>query len=367
MSTLRCGVARQGVLRHSRRDALLVVLAFAHGAVLLALPCLPVVALGLWWNSNTIAHNAIHNPFFRSPRLNAAFALYESVLLGVPQSVWRGRHLAHHAGTTWRPRLTRRLVLETMLVLTLWAVLLVGWPAFFLTAYAPGYLLGLALCWLHGHFEHHRGTVSHHGAIYNTLFFNDGCHVEHHERPGLHWTRLPQRTRAGVPTSRWPAVLRWLDLVSLEGLERLVLRSPRLQRFMLARHEAAFRRLLPDLAGANRVTIVGGGLFPRTLLVLRGLLPAAHFTVLDRDAENLRLAGSFITGDVEFLHAAYHPDLVRQADVVVFPLAFCGDRGEIYRDPPAPVVVLHDWLWRRRGKGAVVSLLLLKRLNLVRR
>jgi hypothetical protein len=28
--------------------------------------------------------------------------------------------------------------------------------------------------------------------------------------------------------------------------------------------------------------------------------------------------------------------------------------------------VVHDWLWRPRGRSVVVSLLLLKRLNLVR-
>ena len=50
----------------------------------------------------------------------------------------------------------------------------------------------------------------------------------------------------------------------------------------------------------------------------------------------------------------------------MFPLAFIGDRAAIYRHPPAPVVLIHDWLWRPHGRGAVVSLLLLKRLNLVR-
>src|SRR5262249_50082861 len=159
-----------------------------------------------------------------------AFALYESALLGVPQTVWRGRHLAHHAGTAWQPRLTAGLATEVTLVLGVWALLLVEWPGFFLTAYLPGYLVGLGLCWLQGHYEHHRGTVSHHGRLYNLLFFNDGYHAEHHERPGLHWTRLPGTVRADVPESPWPAVLRWLDWFSLTGLERLVVRCPALQR-----------------------------------------------------------------------------------------------------------------------------------------
>ncbi len=88
----------QGVLRHSRWDALLVALALAQGALVVCAPSAPLLALGLWWNSNTVAHNFIHKPFFRSRPLNTLFALYQSVLLGVPQSVWRDRHRAHHAG-----------------------------------------------------------------------------------------------------------------------------------------------------------------------------------------------------------------------------------------------------------------------------
>ncbi|HZY89833.1 MAG TPA: fatty acid desaturase, partial [Gemmataceae bacterium] len=228
--------ARRGVLRHSRWDALLVALTLAQGALVVCAPSAPLLALGLWWNSNTIAHNFIHKPFFRSRRLNALFALYQSVLLGVPQSVWRGRHLAHHAGSRWRPRLDGQTALEVALVLGLWSALLALRPWFFVTAYAPAWVAGLCLCALHGHYEHVRGTVSHYGGPYNVLFFNDGYHAEHHARPGLHWTRLPATARADTPASRWPAVLRWLDALSLEGLERIVLRSPRLQRFMVIRH-----------------------------------------------------------------------------------------------------------------------------------
>jgi hypothetical protein len=367
MSTATPRLARQGVLRYSRSDALLVGLALGHGALLLWAPGPAVIALGLWWNCNTIAHNFIHRPFFRGRALNRLFALYQSALLGVPQTVWRGRHLAHHAGVRWRPRLSGPLLAEVGLVLAVWAVLLARQPAFFLTAYLPGYVAGLALCYLHGHYEHARGTVSHHGCLYNLLFFNDGYHVEHHARPGLHWTRLPRLTRPDTPASRWPAVLRWLDLLSLEGLERAVLRSRLLQRFVLSRHEAAFRRLLPPLPEAPSVAVVGGGLFPRTLLVLRRLLPGGRFVVIDRSAANIAAARAFLPAGVEFRHECYDPARVGDFDLVVFPLAFVGDRYAIYRRPPAPAVLVHDWLWRRRGRGAVISALLLKRLNLVTR
>jgi hypothetical protein len=382
MTTATLRVARRGVLRHSPWDALLVALAAAHGAVLLAawggMPILPsgwaglascptaaVVAVGLWWNSNTVAHNFIHRPFFRGRALNALFALYLSALLGVPQSLWRDRHLAHHAGVAWRLRPSRQLAAEVLLVLAVWAALATFSWTLFLTAYLPGYALGLGLCWLHGYYEHSRGTISHYGFCYNLLFFNDGYHVEHHAQPGAHWTELPRRVRRDAPTSRWPAVLRWLDALSLEGLERAVLRSPRLQRFMLDRHERAFRRLLPPLPAAPRVAVVGGGLFPRTLLVLRRLLPAASFVVIDRSAENIAVARTLAPAGVCFEHACYDPALVRGFDVVVFPLAFAGDRTAIYSHPPAPTVLVHDWLWRRRGSGTVVSWVLLKRLNRV--
>jgi hypothetical protein len=40
----------------------------------------------------------------------------------------------------------------------------------------------------------------------------------------------------------------------------------------------------------------------------------------------------------------------------------------VYGQPAAPLVVVHDWIWRRRGAAsAIVSVLLAKRLNLVRR
>jgi hypothetical protein len=366
MNTAIFGTARQGILRHSRWDALLVVLAGAHGALLFAAPIAPVIALGLWWNCNTIAHNFIHAPFFRARSLNRLFALYLSVLLGIPQSIWRGRHLAHHAGTRWRPRLSVQLLTEVVLVLALWVLLLTRQPHFFLGAYLPGYLAGLSLCWLHGYYEHCHGTVSHHGFLYNLLFFNDGYHIEHHARPGLHWTRLPQSMRSDGATSRWPAVLRWLDVLSLEALEKVVLRSPRLQRFVLRCHEKAFRRLLPPLTPSPRIAIVGGGLFPRTLLILQRLVPDGRFVVIDRNADNIVAARAFLPKDVQFRNECYDPARVSGFDVVVFPLAFVGDRAAIYRHPPAPCVLVHDWLWRRRGASTIISLCLCKRLNRVR-
>ncbi|HKB03291.1 MAG TPA: fatty acid desaturase [Gemmataceae bacterium] len=357
----------RGLFRQSPWDALPVALAAGHGALLLLAPAAPLVAVGLWWNSNTVSHQFIHRPFFQSRVANRLFACYLTLVLGIPQTVWRDRHLAHHAGVPWKPRLTRPVLVEAALVLGLWTGLLVVAPEWFLSGYLAGYVGGLALCWLHGYYEHARGTVSHHGRLYNRLFLNDGYHVEHHARPSAHWTHLPTAPRAGAwQTSHWPPVLRWLDAFGLTGLERLALRSRLLRSLLLAAHERAFRDALRDVGPLHRVAVVGGGLFPRTVLVLRRLRPDARLVVIDADADHVEVARRFPVGETEFVIAVYDPDVHTGFDLVVIPLAYVGDRAGLYRHPPAPFLLVHDWLWRRRGaRGTVVSVLLLKRLNLV--
>jgi fatty acid desaturase len=359
--------ASRGVGRVARRDVLLVVLALAHGVVLVAAPSLVLVALGLWWNANTIAHNCIHAPFFASRRLNGLFSCYLSLVLGFPLTLWRERHLAHHAGVASRRGSTRRTAGEAGLVLLAWAWMASRAAGFFVGVYLPGWLLGLGLCVLHGHFEHARGTTSHYGGLYNLLFFNDGYHVEHHQHPAAHWTELPRRAVAGARTSRWPAVLRFLEAIDLELLERLVLRVPALQRFVLRAHERALRRLLPSLPEPRRVVIVGGGVFPRTALVLRRLLPRARLTIVDARADNLELARGFLDAAVRLERRFFDGRRPEDADLVVIPLSLVGDRSRVYDEPPAPAVLVHDWIWARRRPGVRISWLLLKRLNLVRR
>ena len=350
----------------ARVDVLFVALAAAHGVAILALPIAPLIAIGIWWNSNTIAHNFIHRPFFRSRSLNLIFSAAQSVLLGIPQTLWRERHLAHHAGVTWRLHVSRQLVIETALVGAVWLALAWLNPLFLLTIYLPGYVAGLALCAVQGHYEHAGATTSHYGRIYNTLCFNDGYHVEHHAYPGVHWTALPRRAAADVRVSRWPPLLRWLDLISLESLERLALRWKWLQRFVLHVHRNAFRALMPLLPPLQRIAIVGGGLFPRTALVLRELVPAAQIVVIDLNRRHVDTARTMVDDRVVFEHARFSPsDTRNDFDLIVIPLSFVGDRGAIYQRPPARAVLVHDWLWHRRGRGCVVSLALLKRLNLV--
>src|SRR5207237_10283321 len=122
----------------------------------------------------------------------------------------------------------------------------------------------------------------------------------------------------------------------------------------------------PRLPAIHCATIVGGGLFPRTALILRELLPAARLTILDSNPRNLETARRFLDGNVEYRNELYVPGESRDCDLTVIPLCLHGERAAIYRCPPSPAVLVHDWIWRRRGPGAVISFALLKRLNLVR-
>ena len=61
-----------------------------------------------------------------------------------------------------------------------------------------------------GRMEHRGGEtagVSCYGTGYNWLWFNDGYHVEHHQGPGTHWTRLPAVRVNAKTSARPPRVL----------------------------------------------------------------------------------------------------------------------------------------------------------------
>jgi len=438
--------------RHSPRDAWVVALP-ALLALLAPLTVwlsghglwgmsLATCAIGLvvWWVSNTAAHIHLHTPVFAARLPNRLFALALSLLTGVPQTIWRARHLAHHRGEApGRLRLGLQGSLELAAVAHLWLALAVLAPRFLLLVYLPGFLLGLGLCQLQGLGEHPfaaRGGVSHDGRLYNLLWLNDGLHAEHHRWPGAHWTALPARRLADAPRSPWPPVLRGLRLAlasalahGLGGLERLALRSPRLQARLVASHARALARLMPELAtclpghvasdlwrasstcppghvpsdlsyapatclpghvlsdlpqapatcppghapsdlsqSPVRIAVIGGGLFPRTALALARVWPAARVTIVDADAGHLARARAHLAAaghpEVELVHATWDPRAPQTHDLVIVPLALVGDRAAVYSAAGPPRLV-HDWLWRRRGRGVVVSWPLLKRLNLV--
>jgi hypothetical protein len=355
-------------MRPANWDLVMAALTAAHAALLLVAPSVPAIAVAMWWSSNTIAHNFIHRPFFGTKWANALFALWLSLLLGYPQSLWRDRHLAHHAGHHPVLRITAGLVFQSIALVALWMALAVRDPRFLLLQYLPGWLFGLGLCAIHGYYEHARGVTSHYGRLYNVLCFNDGYHVEHHAWPGFHWTRLTDKTLDGE-TSRWPAPLRWMESFSvptvLEQLERMVLCFPLLERWVLRMHHSAFRRIIHEIPSPTTIAIVGGGLFPRTVLILRELLPHASVTVIDSNREHLKIAAQRVAGP-SFVHEHYSGQ-ADDFDLVILPLSLRGDREALYRSPPSRTLVAHDWLWRPRGHTSIVSYLLLKRLNVVMR
>lgn len=365
VSTSR-SVSRAGV-----EHAALVGLSLVHAAALVLAPYPIVIAIGLWWNANTISHNFIHRPFFSAPVANQLYSLYLSLLLGVPQTLWRDRHLLHHADDPRPARLRSASKVELAAIALLWMSLAIAAPTWFVWFYLPGWALGLGLCYLQGHYEHAWGTTSHYGPLYNFFFLNDGYHVEHHRNPTAPWTELKQAVVPGARQSRWPPVLRWLDAFTLEGLERLVLRVPALQESIVKTHEHAIRTLLPGGAAEatlytsiRSIGIVGGGLFPRSAIVARRLWPKAKIRVIDGERSHLEIARPMLPDGVTVEHRRFVPG-PEEVDLLMVPLAFVGSRDAVYRQPPAPIVLIHDWIWRRRGRGTIVAWWLLKRINLV--
>lgn len=209
-------------------------------------------------NFQCAAHNFIHNPFFTSRLLNQAFSIVNSCALGIPQSLYRIHHLNHHkynndpkdmtTGITkdwsstfryarkpgeeesimsyallgfWRgdfgtllreakrKGLLRLVILETValgvFVASLGAMNWKGSFCFFL----PVWYLGHCSAHLENYLEHHGATpgnrltdsVSCYNSLYNLIWFNNGYHQEHHYKPQVHWTKIPEVTGLLPPVS----------------------------------------------------------------------------------------------------------------------------------------------------------------------
>ncbi len=263
---------------HDRRDALLVMVALGQFALLL----FGVLSFGAapWWASLlvgllcafsicmsfiVIGHYFLHNPFFTSKRLNALFGMFNSMLLGTPQTFHRLHHLQHHrynndapdprTGTTgdfsstWRYskragreenffryallayfrsdlgylfremrrlRLGRQVAAEAGALVLMLAAFAVLNPLGLAAFYLPVWLLGNMATHAQNYLEHHHAipgdrrtdSVSSYGRLYNLIWFNNGYHQEHHYRPQVHWTRLPEITPLLPPPSQ-RRVVRW--------------------------------------------------------------------------------------------------------------------------------------------------------------
>src|SRR6185503_3481427 len=178
----------------------------------------------------------------------------------------------------------------------------------------------------------------------------------HHRAPEAHWTTLPARAAPGDFVSALPPIARWLDGVpalanraaalTIDALERATLGLTFVRHYLLVTHARAWVRILPpdDAEPIRDVTIIGGGLFPRTALVLARLLPHARLTLVDAVPAHLERARAFLDSvmrarpeTVRFVAGVFDPEAPEHAaDLVVVPLAFRGDRSAFYRTPPAP-------------------------------
>ena len=213
---------------------------------------LALYAFSVGWNLNSVAHNFIHNPFFRSDRLNRLTSLVITLALLSPQTMYRYVHLRHHAGNAdrpgpdgatidplsiyqhghdgkpepmlpyvfleffrgdspfelarkigaKRPREARAARFEFWAVIVVYGALLAAGPFTGRLAFTPlmvlaGYL-GQCVSNLNGYYEHLGGDpdrpiawgVSTYGRLYNWVFLYNGYHAEHHYRPKVHWTKM---------------------------------------------------------------------------------------------------------------------------------------------------------------------------------
>jgi fatty acid desaturase len=209
-------------------------------------------AFSVGWNLNSIAHNFIHNPFFKADALNRLMSLVISLALLSPQTMYRFVHLKHHAGNgdlpnergvtidplsiyqhgadgkaepmlsyvfleffrgdapfeiarrigEKRPKEAAQARFEFWAVIALYGALLaIGvftnrWA--FVPAMVVASYLGQCVSNLNGYYEHLGGNpdkpiawgVSTYGRLYNWVFLYNGYHAEHHYRPKVHWTKM---------------------------------------------------------------------------------------------------------------------------------------------------------------------------------
>lgn len=230
-----------------------ITLLFAPAFVFDHIPWFGLIALGLVqaflyaMNFQCTGHNFVHNPFFSAAWMNRVFSVLNSLALGVPQTFYKFHHYNHHAhnndvprhygrtrdcssiyrygkppGTLeplwsyaligplrtdvtplWREAKKRgqhrMMLVETAALLAfIAAIFLIDWRygIFYLIVLYAGQALALAENYL----EHYGApntsrlddSVSAYSAWYNRFWFNNGYHQEHHYRPGVHWTRIPE-------------------------------------------------------------------------------------------------------------------------------------------------------------------------------
>ncbi|NWB99520.1 fatty acid desaturase [Pseudomonas gingeri] len=247
------------MFKHSGLDGMLVILSLAHIACwvvpvvwfddlsvfsLLILALVNVVLMCT--NYQCIAHNFIHNAFFKSRSGNSVFSVVNTLALGMPQSFYKSHHINHHVfnNDDWvgnqPPKDKSSLYLygsyaqeESLLRYTLLSyfrlsiaelfkdayqrvgglvivevsalvcavmLIVVYQPFAFVLFVLPVHYVGTSMASLENYAEHHgcdpandmSNSVSSYSQLYNLLWFNNGYHQEHHCMPDIHWARLPE-------------------------------------------------------------------------------------------------------------------------------------------------------------------------------
>ncbi|WP_242923350.1 fatty acid desaturase [Caulobacter sp. CCUG 60055] len=248
------------LFRYSYWDAIPAALVFIQLGLMLAffiawpqlswparIGCACLYAASIGWNLDSVSHNFIHNPFFKSRLLNRITEFALTLELGVPQTMYKYVHMRHHAGNSdrkaadgttidpislyrygadgkaepmlsyvfmqfWRdddpftvarlirakrPDEARRAMTEFWVMVAVYAVLaLINWK--FVLLLAPFYYLGQCISFLIAYYEHLGAEpdvpvatgVSTYEPVYNWVFLNNGYHAEHHHRPKWHWSQM---------------------------------------------------------------------------------------------------------------------------------------------------------------------------------
>lgn len=217
-------------------------------------------------NYQCVAHNFVHNEFFRCRWANTALSMLNSIAIGFPQTIFSEHHLNHHRYNNRAPspgekgdlssleRYSRtpgmpepllryallsplradvlryarvaiargrgaRLTADTISVLGAAVWLAAVHPRYFMLYYLPLLYFGHVVTYAQGYLEHHRAipgdrlrnAVSCYSPWYNFIWFNNGYHQEHHCYPGVHWTHivemrarmLPEHERRVVRHTHW--------------------------------------------------------------------------------------------------------------------------------------------------------------------
>ena len=157
-----------------------------------------------------------------------------------------------------------------------------------------------------------------------------------------------------------------MDYFNLNGLERIVGHQPWTQEWLIRKHRLALEHLAKQIEIPRRVAIVGGGLFPRSALVVRLVWPEAEVAIFDADEKHLEHCRKWLHGNEELCHKRVTADDLPPADVVFVPLALHEPKEGFYSSSRTAKIFAHAWTWNPTEESMVASPLLLKRMNLLK-